>query len=125
MSQTKGFFASLLDLSFSSLITGKIIKVLYVMSLVVGAVAALTYIVLAFTQSTAFGILMLLVLAPLATLLYVVYSRVVLEVVIVLFRILETNQQIAANTTAARGTFAASPPPQPPTDPAPTPATAA
>lgn len=94
----KGFFGSLFDLSFSSLVTTKIIKVLYVLALIVIGLGALALIITGFADSVTSGVLMLVIVAPLFALLYVVYTRVILEVVIVLFRILETNQQIAANT---------------------------
>ncbi len=88
----KGFFGSLFDLSFSSLVTTKIIKVLYVLALIVIGLGALALIITGFADSVTSGVLMLVIVAPLFALLYVVYTRVILEVVIVLFRILETNQ---------------------------------
>jgi phosphoglycerol transferase MdoB-like AlkP superfamily enzyme len=127
--QDKGFFGSLFDTTFSSLITTKIIRVLYILALIVIGLAALFYTIFAFTQSAALGVITLLVLAPLAALLYAIYTRVILEVIIVLFRILETNQQIAANTAglagggapsstfvppATSGGYDAPPPPPPP-----------
>ena len=96
----KGFFASLLDISFSSLITTKVIKVLYVISLIVIGVFALFFIIGAFTTSVGLGILTLVILAPLGALLYVVYTRVILEFIIVVFRIAEYNRELVELTRA-------------------------
>lgn len=104
----KGFFASLLDLSFRHFITGRIIALLYVISLILvtvyAALAAGQVSVLAgaFTgawlESVALGwilgILLFLILGPLLLLLGVIYVRVVLEIVIVLFRISENTAEI-------------------------------
>ena len=92
----KGFFASLFDISFSSLITTRIIKVLYVISLIVIGLFSLFFIIGAFTSSAGAGILTLLILAPLAALLYTVYTRVILEFIIVVFRIAEYNGELVA-----------------------------
>src|SRR3954470_21000701 len=85
----EGFFRSLFDISFTSFITTKIIKFIYVVLLVLIGLGALITIVGAFVQSIAAGALVLLIVAPLFTFLYVVYTRVVLEVIIQIFRINE------------------------------------
>jgi len=85
----RGFLSSLFDLSFTSFITTKIIKLVYVVTLVVVAIVAVTGVVLAFRQSPEFGVLALLVLAPIGALLYVVLVRLWLELVIQVFRITE------------------------------------
>src|SRR5262249_7673774 len=92
----KGFFASLFDLSFSSLVTTKVIKVIYVISLVVIGLVALVFVVGAFEESAAFGVVTLLVLAPAIALLYVVYTRVILELIIAVFRLVEYNGELVA-----------------------------
>jgi hypothetical protein len=106
----KGFFGSLFDLSFSSLVTTKVIKVLYVLSMVVIGLAALVFIGSAFAESAAVGLLVLVIVAPLVSFLYLIYARVFLEVIIVLFRILETNVQLVELTRAQ--TAPAAPPAQ-------------
>ena len=50
----------------------------------------------AFTADVLLGLVMLIVFAPLGFLLWVIYSRVLLEVVMVLFRIMETNTELVA-----------------------------
>jgi Domain of unknown function (DUF4282) len=97
---TKGFFASLFDISFSSLITTKVIKVLYVISLIVIGLFALFFIIGAFTVSAGLGVLTLVILAPLGALLYAVYTRVILEFIIVVFRIAEYNRELVELTRA-------------------------
>lgn len=107
----KGFFGSLFDLSFSSLVTTSVIKVLYVLTLIGIGLTALGFVVVAFKADKAFGVVTLLILAPLASLFYVIYARVILEFIIVVFRIAEYNRDIlalarqeAAQTESARST---------------------
>lgn len=94
-SEAKGFFASLFDLSFSSLVTTKIIKVLYVITLVLIGLGYIVFTLSAFSADPAAGALVLFILGPLVALFYVVYARVFLEIVIALFRIMESNVEMA------------------------------
>ena len=109
----KGFFGSLFDVSFSSLITTKVIKVLYVLSMVLIGLMALVIVASAFTQSVGAGLFTLLILAPLAALLYLIYVRVILEVIICVFRIMETNVELVGLQRAATGQPTPPPPPPP------------
>lgn len=95
MDQAKGFLGSLLDLSFTSLITSKIIKLLYILSIVGAGLAALSLIATSFAASTMAGLFTLLIVAPLVFLVSVIYARVLLEIVIVIFRISEHTAEIA------------------------------
>ena len=45
----KGFFGSLFDVSFSSLVTTKVIKVLYILSMILIGLMALIFVGAAFT----------------------------------------------------------------------------
>ena len=120
--QQKGFFQSLFDLSFSSFITTKIIKVLYVIAIILTAIAALGYIIWAFTENVGFGLVMLIVVAPLVSLLYIIYARVFLEILIVIFRIMETNTELVhLQRQATAGPPPQVPTPQPPQTPPPPP----
>ncbi len=92
----RGFFSSLFDLSFTSLITTKIIKVLYVLSIILIGFSALFFIVAAFHQSSAAGLLVLVIIAPIMSLFYLIYTRVLLELVIALFRIMENTAEMVA-----------------------------
>ena len=84
-----GFFSDLFDLSFTRFVTTKIIKVLYVLAMVLIGLFALVWVVAAFRDSVALGVLSLFVLVPLVSLLYLIYTRVLLEFVIQVFRITE------------------------------------
>ena len=97
---TKGFFGSLFDISFTSLVTTKVIKVLYVISLIVIGLFAVIFIIGAFASSAALGAVTLLILAPLGALLYAVYTRVLLEFIIVVFRIAEYTHELVELTRA-------------------------
>jgi len=115
--QEKSFFASLFDVDFESFITPRIVKVLYVLTMVVFGLAALAYVVWAFTESIVFGLLMLVIIAPLMFLLYLIYTRVVLELFLAIFRIMESNFELVA---LQRQALAGGGPPPPPASPPPT-----
>jgi Domain of unknown function (DUF4282) len=115
----KGFFGSLFDVSFSSLITTKVIKVIYVLSMIVIGLVALLFVAAAFSESAAAGLFTLVVLAPVAAFFYLIYTRVLLEVIICLFRIMETNTELVALQRAATGPATPPSPPEPPSTPPP------
>ncbi len=91
----KGFFASLFDFSFSSFVTTKIIKVLYILAIIGAGIGALFVLFTGFASGRFFGVLFSFVLAPLYFVLGVILARVWLEIVIVLFRIAENTQKLA------------------------------
>lgn len=107
-SQSRGFFRSLMDLSFTSFITARVIKFIYVISVVFAIVYVLfvtlsmsTFVagyISATANSQALGIIVaiaiFLVVAPLLLVLAVTYVRVLLELVIVLFRISENTAEM-------------------------------
>jgi hypothetical protein len=84
--QAASFFSSLFDLSFSTFITPKIIKVLFVLSMVVVTLETLAFVGFAFMSNVFFGVLALLILGPIMFLFGVIYARVIMEVLIQLFR---------------------------------------
>jgi hypothetical protein len=87
-----------MDFSFTSFVTSKIIKLLYGLSIVGAGVLGLILIIAGFGMSTLTGLLMLLIVAPLVVIVSIIYSRVLLEIVIVIFRVSEHSAEIAANT---------------------------
>lgn len=105
----KGFFGSLFDLSFRHFVTGRVVSFLYVISLVfvvlnaLFSAAYLSVLLGAFLSAVAdspalawvVGILVFLILAPLLLLVSVVYVRVLLEIVVVLFRISDNTAEAA------------------------------
>ena len=94
--ETRGFFRSLFDLSFSSLVTPKVIKFIYLLTLIGIGLLALVFIIGAFAQNSGFGALTLFVIAPILSLFYVVYARVFLEFFIAIFRLAETNAELVS-----------------------------
>jgi Domain of unknown function (DUF4282) len=92
----RGFFASLFDVSFTSLVMTKIIKALYVLSMIWIGLSALLYIILAFHTSGALGLLMLFIIAPAISLLLLIYTRLLLELSIAIFRIMENTSELVA-----------------------------
>ena len=103
-----GFWRGLFDFSFREMITPRIITVLYWIAIIVSGLFTVFYMVAGIMQGTAQGLLAL-VISPLVGLLCVIVSRVYLEVVIVLFRILG-----ALERGAPGGGAGVSPPPPPP-----------
>lgn len=112
----RGFFGSLFDLSFRHFVTGGVVKFLYVISVifvVLNALFTAGYLSLllgAFVSAAAdssttgvvLGVLLFVFSAPLLTLFSVVYVRVFLEIVIVLFRISENTAEMARNVRNLR-----------------------
>ena len=84
-----GFFRSLVDISFTSFVTTKIIKFIYVVTLMLIAIAAVVLVVAMFREDIAWGVLALLAIAPLGVLVSVVLVRLWFELVIQAFRITE------------------------------------
>jgi len=135
-SENKGFFGALFDLSFSSLITTKIIKILYVLSIILAAIAYIGWVITGFNADAGIGVFVLLIAGPIGLLLSIIYARVILEIIIVVFRLLETNIAIAdvlgakavdptsiAATTQAPPAEPPAPEAEPPHDPPAPPAT--
>ena len=119
MDQPKAFFASLFDFSFDTLIAPRIVKILYVLSIALAALWALFLIVGGFSQSSGSGILMLIIGGPLAFIVSVIYARVVLEIVLAIFRISDNlSKMVDITGRAASGATPHRPPQEsPPQDP--------
>jgi len=84
-----GFFSRLFDVSMKTFITPSIIKVLFIIGLIVISLGSL---ILFIAGTQADGGIVLVLLAPLYWFVGVLYLRVVLEVIIVLFRIEENTR---------------------------------
>ena len=85
--EAKGFFGSLFDYSFSSYITPKIIRVLYILATILIALDTLAFILITFKASSTLGVLSLLILAPIGFVIAMIFARVGLEVLSAFFRI--------------------------------------
>jgi hypothetical protein len=92
----KGFFNALFDLSFSEFITTKIIKLLYMLSIVGAGIGALVVMGGGMASSEGVGKLFFLILAPVLFIVYVIGARVWLELIIVIFKIAENTTKIAS-----------------------------
>ena len=95
MEQKKGFFPSLFDFSFTSFITPRTIKLLYAIPMACAAIFSILLIIDGFNSGNIlWGVLILLIGAPLFFFLSVLYVRVFFEAIIVLFRIIERMPEI-------------------------------
>jgi hypothetical protein len=92
--QAKGFFASLFDFSFSSFITPRLVKVLYVLMTIVVALWTLLFVLLAFRSSKSFGFISLIILGPIFFVIAMIWVRVGVEAIIAFFRIQEDVAEI-------------------------------
>lgn len=100
ISTPKGFFAGLFDLSFSNFITTKIIKFIFGLWIIFSALALLGGLItgaMRLGDEPIQGIAIIIV-SPLAALLYLIIGRMYLELVIVLFRIAENIGEINQKT---------------------------
>lgn len=131
MRDHKGFFGALLDVSFTSFITTRVVKVLYVLTLVLLVIGYVVIAVAIFSggeevatirtdgeltttggePNIALGVLWLLILGPLTLFLYTLLYRVFYELLIVVFRIYEnTRDQLELTRRAMDAGPAPSPP---------------
>jgi len=95
----KGFLGSLFDFSFTSLVTPKIIKVLYILFTIWTALIGLSILIIGFkTGGVAGGLFTLIIVEPIFVLLTLGIYRVVLEMFMVVFRIYEETKKIRENT---------------------------
>jgi len=85
-SDAKGFVASLFDTSFSSFVTPKVIRVVYVIIMIVIAIETLGYIGFGFISFHLFGIIFLPI-ALLIGLVSLAIARMSFELIMVIFRI--------------------------------------
>jgi hypothetical protein len=91
---SKGFLGTLFDFSFSSFVTTRIIKVLYVLIMILTVITALVYTVVAFRISATFGFLTLIIGDPLFIIIVMAFWRLILEAFMVVFRIAEDVRAI-------------------------------
>ncbi len=97
MEEKKSFWCCLFDLSFSELITLRIIRVLYLIGIILAGVVALVLIVKAFFHGFGMGLL-LVIASPIVFVLLVICCRVKMEFVLTLFRIEENTRQAKAES---------------------------
>jgi hypothetical protein len=89
-----GLIENLMDFSFHRLVTPRMLKLLYSVHLLIGLVAAVWFVFTGFQTSTSNGLLAL-ILGVSAMLLWIVYCRIVVELLAAVFRAAQviTNSQ--------------------------------
>jgi hypothetical protein len=90
-----GFFSSLFDLSFSRVVTTRVVKWLYLIVIVLVVLGLIGYIATAIISGSVVAIIIAVIVGPLVALLYIILARIAFEVLVAIFRILETNREIA------------------------------
>jgi hypothetical protein len=90
----KSLIENLLDFSFERMLTPRMLKLLYGLHLLIGLVAAVWFVFNGFQTSTSNGLLALIITFA-AMLLWIVYCRIVVELLAVVFRTAQviTNSQ--------------------------------
>jgi Domain of unknown function (DUF4282) len=90
----KGFVSSLFDVSFTNFVTPTIIKVVYVLVMILAGLGALGIAFTGFSVNAIFGIITLVIIAPLAFFVELALWRISLEIFMVIFRIGEDIRAI-------------------------------
>jgi hypothetical protein len=85
----RGFLGALFDFGFTSFVTPKVIKVLYLLIVIGTVVSALVFTIVVFKASVAFGVLTLVFGDPLFILIVLAIYRIILEFFVVTFRVAE------------------------------------
>lgn len=84
--QIRAVLDLVLDLSFKRFVTPRLVRMLYVLSLLAAVFYAGSYMFSGFKEGPLTGLFQL-VTAPLAFLLYLIFARVVVEIILAIFRI--------------------------------------
>jgi hypothetical protein len=90
----KSLIEQVMDFSFQRMVTPRMLKMLYGVHLLIGLVAAIWFVFSGFQTSTSNGLLAL-VISSAAMLLWIVYCRVAVELLAVVFKTAQviTNSQ--------------------------------
>lgn len=86
-------FGLLFDFSFKRFLTPRLVRILYSLSLLAALLSALAWVARGFSEGFMKG-LFALVTGPIAFLLYVLTARVIMEVVLAIFRIAEHIEKL-------------------------------
>ncbi len=84
--EAKGLLKSLFDFQFTSLITVKIIRFVYALIVILYSIGAIFFFVASLSTGGAAGILTAFILVPLGYLVYLILTRIWMEILIVVFR---------------------------------------
>ncbi len=85
--EAKSFIRSLYDFSFSSLITLRVIRVLYVLITIIYSLAAVVAFVGLLIRHTVADIVIGIIVVPIGYLIYLTVARITLEILMVIFNI--------------------------------------
>ena len=97
------FIRALFDFSFSEFITTKIIKLLYILTIIIAALVWLGFMVAMFSSNSGiWGVLAGLIGAPIGFAVQVIFTRVGYEILIVVFGIAEHTRDMAWALTGGR-----------------------
>ena len=106
--QAKGFFATLFDFSFTSFVTLRFLKVIYIVLVVFSLLSGL-FVIGAFARGGGVGgFIVGLILAPILVLFYLLVARIYIEIIALFFRIGE-NTTIMARAAVGGGSQVAVP----------------
>ena len=91
-----GILKSLVDFGFDSFATPKLIRILYILSFIGIALGAAFYFILGLASGEPFIVLVTLIVVPIVTLLMLIYVRVLVELLAILFRIGDNTTRMVA-----------------------------
>jgi hypothetical protein len=94
MAEGKGFFGDLFDFEFKDFVTVRIIKVIYILGMILIGIGALIALVGGLSRGGGTSIIFTVLVVPLGALLMIIFFRVYLELVVVIFRIGENSTEI-------------------------------
>ena len=106
--EQRGLIGAIFDFSFSEFVTTKVIKFLLGLAVVVNFILTIVVIVGAFKGSVWVGIIFL-ILSPVIYLILMLFSRIYLELIIVIFRIAENLIKIRENLGSQQSGAAGAP----------------
>lgn len=84
--EAKGLVSSLFDFSFTSLITTKIIRFVYALTVALYTLGAVGLLIAGLASGSAAGVFAGLILVPVGYLVYLIFIRMWMEFLIVVFR---------------------------------------
>jgi hypothetical protein len=85
--ESKGFLRSLFDFSFSSFVTLRVIRVLYVLITIIYSLVAIVAFIVLLAAHKPGTIAAAIIGVPLAYLVYLIFARIMMELLMVVFNI--------------------------------------
>ncbi len=97
MDQIKKALKGLIDFKFQTFVTSEVIKILYFIALIGAVFMYLGIVSMGFKVGAFMGSLVLLIIGPLTVLFYLLFARVSLEVLIIIFSIHDRLSEIGTD----------------------------